>query len=73
MRKLNSQEEVIAALGGINRFREILDANRKQAWHWTGRTGLFPAYTYPLLQKALRRRGCTASDELFSKRRSRAA
>jgi hypothetical protein len=73
MRTLHSQQEVIDALGGINKFRDVLGANRKQAWHWTGRTGLFPAYTYPPIQKALRRRGLSAADELFAQRRRSAA
>jgi hypothetical protein len=73
MRKLRTQQEVIDALGGIDRMRDLLGANRKQAWHWVGRTGLFPAYTYPTLQKALKRRGAIAADELFPKRRNHVA
>jgi hypothetical protein len=72
MRTLQSQDEVINALGGIVRVRDLFGANRKQAWHWT-RTGLFPAYTYPTIQKTLKRRGLRAADELFAQRRNRAA
>ena len=72
MRRLTTQPQVIDALGGIASVREMLDANRKQAWHWT-RTGLFPAYTYPIIQRALKRRGCRAADDLFAQRRKDAA
>jgi hypothetical protein len=68
MRKLNTQNEVIEALGGLARVRELLEANRKQAWHWT-KTGVFPAYTYPVLAKALKRRRLAVSDDLFAGRK----
>jgi hypothetical protein len=68
MRKLNTQTEVIEALGGTIRVRELLEANRKQFWHWT-KTGVFPAYTYPVVQKALKRRKLTVSDDLFARRK----
>lgn len=72
MRKLNTLQDVIEALGGIKRVRERFGANRKQAWHWT-RTGLFPAYLYPEVQKALKRLDLKADDALFARRRAREA
>lgn len=67
MRKLRTPEQVIEFLGGPDRICELIPgANKKQIWHWHGRAGKFPAYTYVALQRALKRRKASAPDRLWN-------
>jgi hypothetical protein len=70
MKNLRTALEVVEALG-IDLVCELTDANPKQAWHWYSRTGIFPAYTYRAIQKALKKRRLHAPDELWNWERAR--
>jgi hypothetical protein len=65
MKNLRTADEVVHVLG-LDRVCELTEANPKQAWHWYGRAGVFPARTYVVLKRALKRRGCRAPDYLWS-------
>jgi len=65
MKNLRTALEVVEAIG-LDRVCELTEANPKQAWHWYGRAGMFPANTYVVLMRALRRRGCRAPDSLWN-------
>ena len=73
MKKLLSIHTVIDKLGGPIGLRKVTGSNRKQAWHWYARAGMFPAHTQSDIQKALGAKGYVASDKLFAKRQARAA
>lgn len=66
MRKLRTTQAVINALGGLDAVCELIGANRKQAWNWQGRAGVFPANTYVVLIRALHRRNLDAPATLWS-------
>lgn len=66
MKRLRTVDQVVDALGGLSEVCKITDANLKQAWHWHGRAGQFPANTYVALQRALRRRGYEAPARLWN-------
>ena len=65
MKKLRTPEQVIDVLG-LETVCELTGANAKQAWHWYGRAGMFPANTYVVLTRALRRRGYFAPATLWN-------
>jgi hypothetical protein len=65
MKNLRTAGEVVDAIG-LDRVCELTESNPKGVWHWTGRTGVFPAYTYVALQKALKKRRCRAPDSLWN-------
>lgn len=65
MKKLRTTKQVVDTLG-LETVCELTGANAKQAWHWYGRAGVFPAKTYVVLTRALRRRGYVAPATLWS-------
>lgn len=65
MKKLRTTKQVVDLLG-VETLCELTGANAKQAWHWYGRAGVFPAKTYVVLTRALRRRGYIAPASLWS-------
>lgn len=66
MKTLRTAQEVVDALGGLAAVCELTGANNKQAWNWTGRADAFPANTYFVMIRALRRRRATAPPHLWS-------
>jgi hypothetical protein len=66
MKRLRTVDQVVDALGGLSAVCELTDANLKQAWHWVGRAGQFPANTYVAMTRALNRRGYEAPARLWS-------
>ena len=64
--KLQTQEAVIEALGGIEAVRGLTGANRKQAWYWIARAKKFPGHTYLDMTRALKRRNKVANDDLWN-------
>jgi hypothetical protein len=68
MRNLKTAQEVVDVLGGLPAVCELTDANSKQAWNWIGRANAFPACTYVVMQRALKRRGATAPAWLWNMR-----
>lgn len=65
MRDLRTADEVVEVLG-LERVCELTEANAKQAWHWYSRKGMFPARTYVVMQRALKRRRCRAPARLWN-------
>jgi hypothetical protein len=68
MRKCRTAQDVVDALGGLQAVCELTGANIKQAWNWTGRADSFPASTYVVMTRALRRHKCTAPPCLWNQR-----
>jgi hypothetical protein len=68
MRHLKTAQDVVDTLGGLAAVCELTGANTKQAWNWVGRAEMFPACTYVVMQRALRRRGATAPAWLWNMR-----
>jgi hypothetical protein len=66
MRHLKTAREVVAVLGGHRAVCEMTGANKKAAYYWTGQAGTFPARTYDMMQRALKRRGVSAPKSLWS-------
>jgi hypothetical protein len=66
MTRLYTVQEVIDRLGGLKAVAELTEANTKQAWHWAGRAGMFPANTYVVMQRALTRAGYQAPARLWN-------
>lgn len=60
-----SIDHVVEVLG-VEMICELTGANRRQAWNWYGRAGMFPANTYVALTRALRSRGYTAPARLWN-------
>lgn len=65
MKYLRTPDQVVEAIG-LETVCELTGANAKQAWNWYGRAGMFPANTYVVLTRALRRRGYTAPANLWN-------
>jgi hypothetical protein len=67
MKRLRTVDQVVEALGGLDGLCELgLAENTKQAWHWVGRAGQFPANTYVAMTRTLRRRGFEAPARLWN-------
>jgi hypothetical protein len=71
MKRLRTVQQVVDVLGGLDGICELSespdwDVNLKQAWHWVGRAGQFPANTYVVMTRALHRRGYEAPARLWS-------
>lgn len=62
---LRSASAVIEALGGNQAVGELTQRKAKTVWHWAD-TGEFPANTYLTITSALKARGKTAPDTLWS-------
>jgi len=65
LRTVESVEKVVNVLG-LETVCELTEANGKQVWHWYGRAGMFPANTYVVVKRALKRRGYNAPDYLWN-------
>ena|SRR5688572_27741796 len=65
LRTVETPEKVVNLLG-VETICELCEANAKQVWHWYGRAGMFPANTYVVVKRALRRRGYNAPDYLWN-------
>jgi hypothetical protein len=65
MKKLRTPLQVVRCLGE-ERVCKLVDANKKQVWHWHSRARKFPAYTYVVLQYALKARRASAPDRLWA-------
>jgi hypothetical protein len=64
---LKTAQDVVNALGGLDAVCKMFDATKKQAWNWVGRKGgKFPAHTYVVMQRALKRRGKSAPAHLWT-------
>jgi hypothetical protein len=68
MTRLYTADEVVRALGGLEEVCRITGANIKQAWHWHGRAGMFPATFYVAMTRALRARGYQAPARLWNQK-----
>ena len=66
MKRLRTIQQVVDVLGGLEGLCELTGANLKQAWHWVGRAGQFPANTYVCMIRALNRRGYDAPARLWN-------
>jgi hypothetical protein len=66
MKRLRTVDQVVEVLGGLGGLCRLTGANFKQAWHWTGRAGQFPAQYYVVMTRALRRRGYEAPARLWA-------
>jgi hypothetical protein len=66
MKRLRTAEQVVRTLGGLGRVCELTGANSKQAWHWSGRKGTFPANTYVIMMRELNRLGYEAPARLWA-------
>ena len=66
MRRLKTAKQVIDELGGLDRVCEMTASNKKQAMNWPGRAKAFPARTYVVMQRALKRRKATAPARLWN-------
>jgi len=64
MKELRTAAAVVDAIG-IDRVCEITKTTPKVAWHWWGRAKAFPPRTYVTMQRALKRRRCTAPPALW--------
>ena len=73
MKQIRNIREVYNVLGGIDGVaRAVPGCNWKTAWHWLGRTEVFPANAYTYIQKALSKHDAVAVDSLFARRKARA-
>jgi hypothetical protein len=68
MKRLRTVDEVVEVLGGLDGVCELTEANLKQAWHWVGRAGQFPAQYYVVMTRSLRRRGYEAPARLWNQK-----
>jgi hypothetical protein len=68
MRRLATARAVVDHLGGLPKVASITDTNISTAKNWPGRAGSFPASTYVVMSRALRRRKATAHPRLWNMR-----
>lgn len=68
MRRLRTVVDVIDTLGGLDAVCELTEANEKAVCHWISRTKIFPANTYVVMQRKLRKRKASAPDWLWNMR-----
>lgn len=68
MRKLKTAKEVVNVLGGLQRVADLTQADIRAAENWPTRFGRFPADTYCVMQRALRRRRAYAPARLWRMR-----
>lgn len=64
MAPLRTTSDVISALGGIQAVVGLTGRSTQAVWNWKDR-GVFPAWTYLALTKALAEAGHTADPKLF--------
>jgi predicted small integral membrane protein len=68
MRHLRTAQQVVDALGGYEGVCALCETNLKAVWHWVGGVGMFPASEMDRMQRALKRRRCTAPAWLWNQR-----
>lgn len=68
MRRLATAKAVVDHLGGLSKVAVLTDTNINTAKNWPGRAGAFPATTYVVMSRALRRRRATADPRLWGMR-----
>jgi len=68
MKRLRTARAVVDHLGGLPRVCRITKTKSHSAKNWPGRAGTFPASTYYVMQRALRRRKASASPRLWNMR-----
>ncbi|QOZ68856.1 hypothetical protein [Bradyrhizobium arachidis] len=68
MKHLTTAREVVEHLGGLERVCELTQAKSKTAYNWPTRAKSFPASTYVVMQRALRRRNASAPAHLWNQR-----
>jgi hypothetical protein len=68
MKRLQTADQVVSVLGGLAEVCRITGANPKQAWHWSGRAGMFPAQYYECMRLSLRARGYHAPARLWNQK-----
>ena len=68
MKRLTTVNQVIKALGGIEKVRELTGANNKQSWNWTEKFGSFPSRYYACMTLALLRAGYQAPARLWAQK-----
>jgi hypothetical protein len=66
MRRLTTARQVVDVLGGLAAVCKLTGAAPKSTYHWTGRNGMFPARTHWIMQRELKRRGCSAPPHLWN-------
>jgi len=65
LRSLKTFDDVVAELGGKRAVGIMLDQNTAAVCNWQRRRNVFPAKYYPVMIKALRKRGAKAPDDLW--------
>jgi hypothetical protein len=68
MRTLKTAKQVVDHLGGLPRVAALTEREITSAKNWPGRAKRFPASTYVVMQRALRRRGARAHPRLWNMR-----
>jgi hypothetical protein len=68
MKYLTTAREVVNHLGGLPRVAELTETDLKTAQNWPGRAGSFPASTYVVMTRALKRRRARAPAHLWNMR-----
>lgn len=63
-KKLKTAEAVVETLGGDERVAKMVGTTPKAVGNWRN-FGWFPADTYYAMQRALKRRRCSAGPELW--------
>lgn len=64
MEPLRTTSDVIAALDGIQAVVTLTGRSTQAVWNWKNR-GVFPAWTYLALTRALAEKNLTADPSLF--------
>lgn len=65
MRNLKTAGEVVEVLGGHKIVCKMAKANRKASYYWVGSAGTFPARTFDMMTKALKKKRCKAPPSLW--------
>ncbi|MBR0741198.1 hypothetical protein JQ581_30125 [Bradyrhizobium liaoningense] len=68
MKHLTTARQVVEHLGGLARVSKLTDTKPKTAQNWPGRAKSFPASTYVVMSRALRRRKARAPAHLWNMR-----
>lgn len=68
MRKLKTARAVVDHLGGLSNVAMLTDTPINTVKNWPGRKRAFPASTYVVMHRALRRRRATAHPSLWGMR-----
>ncbi|WP_445215494.1 hypothetical protein ACKWRH_23735 [Bradyrhizobium sp. Pa8] len=68
MKYLTTARDVVNHLGGLERVCELTASKPATAKNWPTRAKSFPASTYVVMQRALRRRRASAPPHLWNQR-----